>query len=288
MAVRRSARLPPLVGRPPRGGTRSSLHRRHAAPTRSSPSLVGVEPARRLSVMGHARCGTWSARPRRRAPRAKTRAGHVGCRLRVRRHPGRGYWWCRRARPDRFPHRERLTWRGGHPSALRGVAERVRHRRGRRQRGKFGVSRICAAATRSPVGPASAPTATSPISTPWTSMPPRARRASSLPTPFRTRRRQVHTAPIAVAPAACCGHHLVPKPMGRQPRHRDPGFLSLGPRPGPLPPRGGTPGIRSSDIVRSPAHGPQVQAVDINWRRWQATARISPCCSRLFCCSSEE
>ena len=51
-AVRRSARLPPLVGGPPPGGTRSSLHRRHAAPTRSSQSLLGVEPACRLTCRG--------------------------------------------------------------------------------------------------------------------------------------------------------------------------------------------------------------------------------------------
>ena len=62
-AVRRSARLPPLVGGPPRGGTRSALFRRRAAPTRSSPSLVGVEPARRLVAGGS--LGRWWWRSRR-------------------------------------------------------------------------------------------------------------------------------------------------------------------------------------------------------------------------------
>ena len=58
-------RLPPLLGSPRR-----------------------VEPARRLIAVGDARCGTGPARPERRAPRAKTRAGHVGCRLRVIGQPG--------------------------------------------------------------------------------------------------------------------------------------------------------------------------------------------------------
>ena len=54
----------PLVAEPPRGGTRMPPH---------SP--------------GGAHFGTGPARPRRRAPRARPRAGPVGCRLRVQRHP---------------------------------------------------------------------------------------------------------------------------------------------------------------------------------------------------------
>ena len=60
-AVCRSARIPPLVGGPPRGGTRSAVNRRRVAPTRSSPSLVGVEPARRL-VAGGTRQRWWRSR----------------------------------------------------------------------------------------------------------------------------------------------------------------------------------------------------------------------------------